>query len=64
MQVLQEHRRVFEYNIAIVRGFHVGYGRFIMALQRLIPSWLYIAGILIIVVAWLAFYYSGKYTPR
>ena len=64
MQVLEEHRRVFEYNIAIVRGFHVGYGRFILALQKLVPSWLYVAGILLVVIAWTAVFFSGKYRLR
>ena len=60
MQVLQEHKRAFEYNIAIVQDFKVGYRRFLLAVQKLIPSWVYLAGILAIVAAWVAFYMSGK----
>lgn len=60
MQVLQEHRKVFEYNIAIVRGFHVGYGRFVFALQKLIPSWVYIAGILAMLAVWTTYYLSTR----
>ena len=56
VQVLQEHRKVFEYNIAIIRGFHVGYRRFIIALQKLIPSWVYFAAVLVIVIAWAIWY--------
>lgn len=59
-QVLQEHRKVFEYNIAIVRGFHVGYGRFVFALQKLIPSWVYIAGILAMLAVWTTYYLSTR----
>lgn len=59
MQVLQEHKRAFEYNIAIVKDFKVGYKRFLFAIQKLIPSWVYLAGILAIVAAWAAFYLSG-----
>lgn len=60
MQVLQEHRKAFEYNIAIVKDFKVGYGRFAFALQKLIPSWAYLAGILVIVAVWTVYYLSGR----
>ena len=60
MQVLQEHKLVFEYNIAIVKGFKVGYKRFLLAMQKLIPSWVYLAGIVAIVAAWIAYYMSGR----
>lgn len=60
MQVLQEHKRAFEYNIAIVKDFKVGYRRFLFAMQRLIPGWVYLAGILAIIAAWVAFYVSGR----
>ncbi|KAL0034276.1 hypothetical protein WJX77_006558 [Trebouxia sp. C0004] len=59
-EVLQEHRRAFEYNIAIVKEFHVGYGRFAFALQKLIPSWVYLAGILAIIAVWTLYYLSGR----
>ena len=61
MQVLQEHRKVFEYNIAIIRGFHVGYRRYISALQKLVPTWLYLAGIVIIVTAWIVWYCNSGF---
>ncbi len=60
LQVLQEHRRAFEYNIAIVKDFRVGYARFIYALQKLIPSWVYVAGILAIIAVWTMYYLSGR----
>lgn len=61
MQVLQEHKRAFEYNIAILKNFKVGYTRFLLALQKLIPSWVYLAGILAIIAAWIAYYMSGRW---
>lgn len=60
MQVLQEHCRAFEYNIAIVKDFRVSYGRFAFALQKLIPSWVYLAGILAIIAVWTLYYLSGR----
>lgn len=60
MQVLQEHKRAFEYNIAIVKDFKVGYRRFLLAMQKLVPSWVYLAGILAIIVAWIAYFLSGR----
>ncbi|KAL3132683.1 hypothetical protein ABBQ32_009197 [Trebouxia sp. C0010 RCD-2024] len=60
-EVLQEHKRAFEYNIAILKNFKVGYTRFLLALQKLIPSWVYLAGILAIIAAWIAYYMSGRW---
>lgn len=62
MQVLQEHEKAFEYNIAIVKDFDVGYKRFLFAIQKLIPSWVYMAGVLAIVAVWAALYMSGRLT--
>ena len=60
VQVLQEHKRAFDYNIAILKGFKVGYKRFLLAVQKLIPSWVYLAGIFAMVPAWIAYYMSAR----
>ena len=41
--MLQEHVKVFEYNIAIVKQFDVGYRQYGSALLEFLPKWLYIA---------------------
>ena len=48
MQVLQEHAKVFEFNIAIVKQFDVGYKQYTTALLGYLPKWAYLALILVI----------------
>lgn len=49
IQVLQEHAKVFEFNIAIVKQFDVGYRQYTSALLEFLPKWAYVAFILVIV---------------
>lgn len=46
--MLQEHAKVFEYNIAIVKQFTVGYQQYGGALLEYVPRWTYAAVLLAI----------------
>ena len=43
LQVLNEHSKVFEFNIAIVKQFNVGYRQYGAALLQFVPTWAYVA---------------------